>query len=84
MPHLRLASEIEFPDGLLDGQMRDEWQSLMALGSNVRQNLRLRPLSAGGDEADCERPSFLSPTAPAATSNGIAAVLGPQVVSLNI
>ncbi|CEL56627.1 hypothetical protein RSOLAG1IB_07952 [Rhizoctonia solani AG-1 IB] len=82
MPHLRLASEIEFPDGLLDGQMRDEWQSLMALGSNVRQNLRLRPLSAGGDEADCERPSFLSPTAPAATSNGIAAVLGPQVIDL--
>ncbi|KAF8750127.1 Dual specificity phosphatase, catalytic domain [Rhizoctonia solani] len=79
MPHLRLASEIEFPDGLLDGQMRDEWQSLMALGSNVRQNLRLRPLSSGGDEVECERPSFLSPTMPTTTTtNGIAAVLGPQ------
>ncbi|QRW26443.1 Dual specificity phosphatase, catalytic domain [Rhizoctonia solani] len=83
MPHLRLASEIEFPDGLLDGQMRDEWQSLMALGSNVRQNLRLRPLSSGGDEVECERPSFLSPTMPTTTTtNGIAAVLGPQGIDL--
>jgi hypothetical protein len=78
MPHLRLASEIEFPDGLLDGQMRDEWQSLKALGDSVRQNLKLRPLEADNDE--CERPDFLSPTGPTAAAP-IAALLGPQEVS---
>ncbi|KAJ1300702.1 hypothetical protein OPQ81_002349 [Rhizoctonia solani] len=81
MPHLRLASEIEFPDGLLEGQTREEWQSIMALGRSVRQNLRLRPLSSGGEEDECERPSFLSPTGPI-TTNGIGALLGPTGMDL--
>ncbi|KEP50171.1 dual specificity protein phosphatase [Rhizoctonia solani 123E] len=82
MPHLRLASEVEFPDGLLDG---DEWNSMMALRSSVRQNLRMRPLSSGptADEGDdLERPSFLSPTAPTTTTNGFAALLGPTGLDL--
>ncbi|CAE6468791.1 unnamed protein product [Rhizoctonia solani] len=80
MPHLRLASEVEFPDGLLDG---DEWKSMMALRSTVRQNLRMRPLSSGGtDEEEFERPSFLSPTAPNATTNGIGVLLGPTGLEL--
>jgi hypothetical protein len=63
MPHLRLASEIDIPHELLDTQMRDEWESLKALGDSVRQNLKLRPIAAPDDDADLERPSFLSPTA---------------------
>ncbi|CUA70958.1 hypothetical protein RSOLAG22IIIB_09234 [Rhizoctonia solani] len=83
MPHLRLASEVEFPDGLLDG---DEWKSMMALRSSVRQNLRMRPLSSGPTEEDdeFERPSFLSPTgtAPSTTTNGFAGLLGPTGLDL--
>ncbi|KAG8683097.1 hypothetical protein FRC11_013978 [Ceratobasidium sp. 423] len=80
MPHLRLASEIEFPDGLLDRQTRDEWQSIMMLRSSVQQNLRLRPLSSGPEDDDFERPSFLSPTGP--TTNGIGSLLGPTGLGL--
>ena len=65
MPHLRLASEIEFPEELLDTQLRDEWTTLKALGDSVRQNLKLRPITAPDDvDAETERPPFLSPTAP--------------------
>ncbi|KAL5637517.1 hypothetical protein ACGC1H_004064 [Rhizoctonia solani] len=56
----------------------------MALRSSVRQNLRMRPLSFGptDEEEDLERPSFLSPTAPATTTNGFAALLGPTGLDL--
>lgn len=77
MPHLRLGSGIEFPDELLDTQLRDEWTSLKALGDSVRQNLKLRPITAPDDpDADTERPPFLSPTAPfhAASAHSLVAL----------